>query len=86
MNYLINNQIFKDIKIYPNPVSDQLIIESERQGFEFVVLDITGKEISLAKEEFNTKTIFDTQNLSSGVYFLNVKSENSNQIFKFVKE
>lgn len=82
----LNNQLFEDIKLFPNPVSSHLIVEYERIDFEFEVLDITGKEISLAKEKFNNKTIFDTQKLSSGIYFLNVKSETSSKAFKFVKE
>lgn len=73
----------KDISIYPNPTSTQLIIDTEQNINEVNILEITGRNVMIIKE--NTKTI-NVVDLPSGIYFLKVFSEDGAITKKFVKQ
>jgi hypothetical protein len=77
-----NNQT---IKVYPNPVFDELIIgierNTDRTGFE--ILNSTGQSVS--KGNLSGKTVVQTTNFSPGVYFLKLKSGKSFEFKKIVK-
>jgi hypothetical protein len=62
-----------EIKVYPNPASDELIFEPNvTNPISIVISDISGRFI-LGVDIFN-KTSIDTKNLSEGVYILGIKS------------
>jgi hypothetical protein len=72
------------IRVYPNPVSDKyLYITSERHFSSVVVYDAIGK-IVLA--DFLKYDKINVQNLSKGVYILELKNESTSQRIRFVKE
>jgi len=73
------------VKVYPNPVSDELVIEvaknPTRTGFE--IYSTTGQLVY--KGEFTDKTRVQTTNFSKGVYLIKFESDMSLVIMKFIK-
>ena len=64
-NYTSDN----DIKLYPNPASNQLIIEDERASYDAVqLLSVTG--MVLFEQDLNNKASIDVSNLKQGVYLV----------------
>jgi|APLak6261682215_1056145.scaffolds.fasta_scaffold02099_2 hypothetical protein len=77
-----------NLSVYPNPVKDKLVIESEEfsQNLQVSVTDLLGKEV-LNKNFINSKTeTLDVSMLLPGVYFLKVTVNGQNAVKKFVKE
>jgi len=67
--------------IYPNPSNDRFIVRCENMT-EIMVVNVLGEMI------FNIETNGDTyaiDNLKSGIYFVNIKTENGNLVRKIVK-
>ncbi|MCT2561804.1 T9SS type A sorting domain-containing protein [Chryseobacterium herbae] len=68
----------KDIKIYPNPVSDYAYVEI---GFEFkeadiILYDMGGRQLQSLKTK-NKVTKINTQNLIQGAYLVTIKTDNN---------
>lgn len=63
-------EIAKEIKIYPNPATDVLYIESALPLQNLIMRDGSGKHV---KEEVMQSALMelDLKNLSSGIYYLN---------------
>ncbi len=78
-NYAINS--VNDIKVYPNPVTDNLQIQTALQIKYIDVLDITGRVIYTS----TSKTI-NCSSFARGVYFITLTTENGKAVKKFVKE
>lgn len=79
----VTNQI--NIKIYPNPVSDILMISSDFEIGECIVRDISGRTV------LNFKPVSDyfsaeLRHLDKGVYFLTMVRKNQNHTIKFIKQ
>jgi Secretion system C-terminal sorting domain len=77
-----------NVKVYPNPTTQSVeLLLPYAIGFEYVLTDISGKMIK--KENIIPTNLYSIEmgNLSGGVYFLSVKT-NDNQIFtkKIVKQ
>ncbi len=62
----------KEWKVYPNPVVDQLFIETD-EATDIVITDMTGKTISSQVLNSGINTI-GTGELSAGMYFINSAS------------
>lgn len=76
----------KKIRVYPNPVSDLLYIQSENKIKEVVIFDITGKIIS--KYFFDGESIeplINLQHFSNGIYMITIKTDLGSVNFKLVK-
>ena len=56
-----------NIKVYPNPVIDELYIQSDETIEQVIVQDVNGREISISSENFQT---LDFKSVDSGVYFV----------------
>jgi hypothetical protein len=73
------------IKVYPNPVSDELIIEVkenyDRQNFE--VFNSIGQNI--LKGNLSERTVITTTNFSPGVYLIKLQDDRSIEFKKIVK-
>ncbi len=87
---LSNNNLKKlEANLYPNPVTDNFILEGEfsNQEWTFQLFDTNGKmirtlepnEVSNHRFEFNTP-----DDLANGVYFLNAKSTEEVGVFRLV--
>lgn len=68
-----------NIKIYPNPSSDFIYIESNLKISHFTVCNLIGKKQKI-KIDLESN-IIDISNLENGIYFINI----NHQIFKFIK-
>ena len=74
------------VKLYPNPCSDILTIETEMANIDKMqIFDINGR---LIKVDFSTNEDYykqiDINNLPNGIYFLKVSYEKSINYYKFI--
>ncbi|MBP6557418.1 MAG: S8 family serine peptidase [Flavobacterium sp.] len=90
-NITLNNNQFSaednQIMIYPNPVSNVLNFGSQSltEVQEVIITDISGKQIYTQQNALASEGI-DVSSLSSGVYFITFKSNDSVTTKKFIKE
>ena len=73
------------VKIYPNPVADILNVELQvKEGVEYqlFVTDVMGKQVSDINKNAN---FINVASLSSGIYFLNVRTNDGVYTHKFNK-
>ena len=71
--------------VYPNPVNDRLYIETETEVKEVVVYDVYGRRQQTTDNGQQTLSI-DVANLSNGVYFVKVVTENGEVVKRFIKK
>ena len=74
-------------KIYPNPVQDQLTIETETQAksVNIILTDMTGKLI-LQKNNISNYEQINLSNLQAGVYFIKLIYDGKVETKKIIKE
>ncbi|MDD4109116.1 MAG: T9SS type A sorting domain-containing protein [Prolixibacteraceae bacterium] len=71
-----------EIRVYPNPTSDLLIIEVIQTGnysFRYELFDITGRKMAVNKMNSNIEEI-NMSNFVSGFYLLNVLNSDSEHV------
>ncbi len=73
-----------DIRIYPNPVQNQLFVESEPQAERIEVYDAHG-QLLISLESPKTTTAIDVSALPKGSYFLKLHFKDSVQSRVFVR-
>ena len=73
-----------NFSIYPNPANDKIFIQNNDDSSveNIIVFDISGKKIL---EQNNNFTSINIQNLETGIYFLQIKSDNKTSQIKFIK-
>ena len=71
------------LRIYPNPVNDQLIIETEVEINDAVVYDVYGRQQLAVSGQ---QSVISVDNLNSGVYFVKVVTNDGEVVKRFVKE
>ena len=73
-----------DLLVYPNPANDRLYISytSENQKINFSIIDLLGKIILSSNMDAD---YIDISMLESGVYFIQLNSENKISTAKFIK-
>lgn len=83
-----NEAAINDIKIYPNPVLDQLSIAPgiPRENVLLEVFDLSGQMVLQAKREFQEGIRLDLSALSSGMYVLRLCTERQVLQYKLLKE
>ena len=69
------------VSVYPNPFIDHIYVTSATE-IEYVIYDLFGREI---KTETLKTGVINTHKLSSGIYFLNIFSEQKSKIVKLYK-
>ena len=70
------------VKIYPNPVSDVLVIDGINELYDVEIFDMHGKNIISALKVKNLKL----NSLNTGTYLLKVFDDSSTHNFKIVKD
>jgi len=70
------------VKVYPNPVVNELRVEGIANGSEIVITDLTGRVVNTVKSTANAGV--DVSGLPSGVYLLKI-GENGSAV-QFVKQ
>ncbi len=74
-----------ELKIYPNPVRDDLVIETnDKSQFNLRISNVYGQSIYYSI--LNKKNIIDIKNLNSGIYIVEVTNEKGREIRKIIKE
>lgn len=79
---VINTESESTIFLYPNPVKNELIVESAAEIHFITITDILGKNIYNTSCD-NTHVVIPVVDLPSGVYFVRI---NNTEVRKFVKE
>jgi hypothetical protein len=78
----------KNIAIYPNPSTGLFTVSTGNRAIDKVeVYDVMGK-IILSLNNFsnaNSQSILDMKNVSSGIYFVKISSENQNIVKRIIK-
>lgn len=85
---LSTNELAKkdsSLKVYPNPVTDILNIESQSKVKSISIYDTTGRNV-LASEINQTKFNVNLSALTSGTYIVTVQTENGSQSAKVIKK
>jgi cyanophycinase-like exopeptidase len=70
------------VSVYPNPFIDHIYVNSTSE-IEYVLYDLFGREIKTGTLK---SEIINTHKLSSGIYFLNIFSEQKSKIVKLYKD
>ena len=72
----------KLLNLYPNPADNHINITGFDELSEYQIIDLTGKILQFGSIRDNS---LDVSHLPSGVYFLNIRTQNENLIKSFVK-
>lgn len=85
---LSNNEfdIDGDVKVYPNPVSNVINIDSKINIESYKLIDITGKTILENKVDALKSLSIDVSTIKTGLYFLNVRANDAEKTFKILRE
>jgi polyhydroxybutyrate depolymerase len=75
------NSLKNNVKVYPNPVTEKLFVESVSE-IKLKVTDLLGKVI-IAESTTNT---IDVSGLTVGIYFLNITNGTEQNVVKFIKD
>jgi hypothetical protein len=82
---VLDPTLAEGVKLYPNPVVNELTLESPN-GFDYVrVNNIAGQQL-LNIKQVNTKAQINLNNLLPGVYTLTLVRGNRNFALQFVKQ
>lgn len=73
-----------EIRIYPNPVSDQLYIDNDLDIERIIIVDINGRKLLIQNGRTNS---INVSGLSKGIYFMNIYIEGRiiPTVLKFVR-
>ncbi len=72
--------------IFPNPTSDNITFENQfNESVQVTIFDVSGKSVGSYLLHPSQNSI-NVSNLSSGIYFVEIKNNQSRQISKFVKK
>ncbi|MFV8356327.1 T9SS type A sorting domain-containing protein [Flavobacterium sp. XS1P32] len=80
----IDELAFKNFSYYPNPVKNGITISNDSVIDEVTFISVKGETL-LTKKLNSLSTEIDTSNLSTGVYFLKVKSGEIKKTVKIIK-
>lgn len=76
-----------DIKAYPNPASDRIIVEGVEESSQIVIMDIVGSIIKIIPNTNYYRTSISITDLPSGVYILYTTTDKArSNVVRFVKE
>jgi hypothetical protein len=82
----LDEPINRSIKLFPNPVQDVLLVETdaERLGSVYSIFDCSGKKVSSGSIE-TTNAVVRLNNLPNGVYMIKFESLKEVVSIRFVK-
>lgn len=76
----------ENIKIYPNPVSDFLIIESKEKINKISIFDISGKLIDVINSDESSSQKINVSRYISGKYILTLEGKSETYTHHFIKK
>ncbi len=71
--------------VYPNPVSDRLIVSLPGEQFDMEIYSLTGVKV-IQKLNINGQAVLDMNGLSQGIYILKVSTQDKVLYSRIVKE
>ncbi len=74
-----------DLRLFPNPLKDNLFIEFPAKTFNIKILSVDGKIMFYKKNENSNMLEINTKEFNPGVYFIKIKSDNDFRILKIIK-
>lgn len=77
------NTMSAELKLYPNPVTHELIIETVNDEFSFEISDATGQVVRKGTGEIKTQV--ETSDLAQGIYFVKLNTGNETVYRKLIK-
>jgi uncharacterized delta-60 repeat protein len=84
INYVgIQESVGDDIKLFPNPTSQNVTIKMGVSNAQLIISDSHGK--TLLESNFNNDEIINISNYASGVYFFKIQTSQFTYIKKIVK-
>ena len=72
-------------KVYPNPFTNELLVEVTENNFMYELTALNGEQIKHAYCATSTCKI-NSEDLKPGVYFLKIQTEHSTEIIKVIKK
>ena len=81
-NFVTNSENNK-LQIYPNPAKNIIHIKNNSEIEKITIFDYLGKEILTQTQNINEVNV---ENLSKGIYLIEIHSENEKVYKKFIKE
>jgi len=86
-NLSISKQNVLNVALFPNPMSEQLNVSFvTNNNVSLILSGISGNVIETKNVSGIVKTSFNTSSLSSGVYLITIKDNESSYSYKVVKE
>ncbi|MFK7749793.1 MAG: FG-GAP-like repeat-containing protein [Kordia sp.] len=80
----INQENADNFSVFPNPASDYIMISTTISApYTVSIFNSLGKEVFVKKEQ-NHQTKLDVSSLSSGIFFLEIRTENTKTVQKVV--
>ncbi len=82
-----NKILNTEVKLYPNPVSNKLIVECQNAQ-EIIITDMFGRVLLNKQHELNSyRNEINTSAFTQGVYIIRIKvNDESTYTNKFIKE
>ena len=80
-------ELASSFNIYPNPVKDELFIETEMNVEEVAIYDVYGRQaMSQQVNETASQQVVNVADLNSGIYFVKVVTSEGEIVKRFVKK
>jgi PKD repeat protein len=86
------NEIIKDLKVYPNPVSSTTFLKyylERNSGVDIEIINVQGKKIQDIMSTIQTrgekKVQWNTEQLPAGIYYIRIQAEDQDLFKKIVK-
>jgi hypothetical protein len=76
---------FESIQLYPNPVKNQLMIETYSYIVSITVFDISGKQFRMSVNKQDGLYQLDMSGVSRGVYYIQITTSNEVKTYKVIK-
>lgn len=85
------NQTITEMKVYPNPVSEMLIVEyttaASASDVRVIITDLSGRIISETNAPAgNNRSFVNTETLAPGIYFCTVEADGLTKTEKFIRQ
>ncbi|TKG96399.1 T9SS type A sorting domain-containing protein [Puteibacter caeruleilacunae] len=73
------------LKIYPNPMRDQLVVDGIEVDSNIRIYSVVGKPVFQVNNVKEERFVWNPGALSSGIYFIEIQHGGSHQVYRFVK-
>lgn len=84
-NGISENIIFSEINFFPNPAKGSTQINNIDPGCKIILENLSGQTVKSETAENNSEKI-NLENISPGIYFIRIESENQTVVRKLIVE